>query len=299
VLDFQNPSSGSAGVKEKMLTSGKLADGGDCGYSYGFLTDTYKGVQRVHKSGSWGGFRAAFRHFPAASLTIFVFANWDYNWNDPDMYVDGAADVCLEPWLEKAQAPPTPSPKPAKPKPTKLSPEEAAQYIGEYRSGELGYIFVAQEKGAFVAKAGSQTFPLVPAGPGRLAFADPNIPIVLTFSKGPDGKVNAVSFNPGTGEVTAPKVERETLTADMLKPYEGSYHCEELDARYEIFRREGGLVLTSLRARDINLNPENRRTFISNSAGFPVVSFLFSEKGGVTGFQVESDSLRQLVFRKK
>jgi CubicO group peptidase (beta-lactamase class C family) len=298
VLDFENPSSGSAGVKEKMLTSGKLADGGDCGYSYGFLVDTYKGVKRVHKSGSWGGFRIAFRHFPAASLTIFVFANWDYNWNDPDMYVDGAADVCLEPLLEKPQAPLAPSPKPAKPKPSKLSPEEAAQYIGEYRSGELGYIFVAQEKGAFVAKAGSETFPLVPAGPGRLAFADPNIPIVLTFSKGPDGKVNAVSFNPGTGEITAPKVERETLTADMLKPYEGSYYCEELDARYEIFRREGGLALTSLRARDINLNPENPKTFISNSTGFPVVSFSFGEKGEVTGFRVESDSLRLLVFRK-
>ena len=296
VLDFENPSSG---VKEKMLTSGKLADGRDCGYSYGFSVDTYKGLKRVHKNGSWGGFRAAFRHFPAASLTIFVFANWDYDWNNPDMYVDGAADVCLEPLLEKTQAPPAPSPKPAKPKPAKLNPAELAPYLGEYRAEGLGYISVAQEKGALVLKAGSQTFPLIPAGEGRLAFADPNIPIVLTFSQGPDGKVNQVSFNPGTGEVTAPKVELETLTADMLKPYEGAYYCEELDARYEIVQREGRLILTSLRTKDIVLSPENRKTFISNSTGFPVVSFFFGEKGEVTGFQVESDSLRQLAFRKE
>ena len=298
-LDFENPSSGSAGVKEKMLTSGKLTDGREAGFSYGFAVDTYKGLKRLHKSGSWGGFRATFRHFPAASLTYFVFANWDYAWNDPQMVADGAADVCLGPLLEKPQAPPVPAPKPAKPKPSKLSPEEAAQYIGEYRSGELGYIFVAQEKGALVAKAGSETFPLVPAGKGRLAFADPNIPIVLTFSKGPDGKVSQVSFDPGTGEVAAPKVERETLNPDTLKLYEGSYYCEELDARYNIILSEGRLILTSLRTRDVALTPENRKTFVGDSAGFPLIFFSLGENGEVTGFKVESDSLRHLVFWKK
>ena len=298
VLDFENPSAGSAGVKEKMLTSGKLADGGDCGYSYGFSVDTYKGLKRVQKNGSWGGFRAAFRYFPTVSLTVFVFGNWDYAWNNPEDVADGAADVCLEPLLEKPQAPPAPASAPAKRKPAKLNPAELAPYLGEYRAGGVGYASVALEKGVLVFKAGSQIFPLIPAGEGRLAFADPNIPIVLTFSKGPDGKVNQMSFNPGTGEVTAPKVERETLTADGLKPYEGAYYCEELDARYEIILREGKLILTGLRTRDVTLNPENRKTFISNSAGFPVISFSFGEKGEVTGFRVESDSLRLLVFRK-
>jgi hypothetical protein len=229
-------------------------------------------------------------------LTVFVFGNWDYAWNNPEDVADGAADVCLEPLLEKPQAPPAPAP--AKRKPAKLNPAELAPYLGEYRAGGVGYTSVALEKGVLVFKAGSQTFPLVPAGEGRFAFADPNIPIVLTFSKGPDGKVNQMSFNPGTGEVNAPKVERETLTADGLKPYEGVYYCEELDARYEIILREGKLILTGLRTRDVTLNPENRKTFMSNSAGFPVISFSFGEKGEVPGFRVESDSLRLLVFRK-
>jgi len=89
-----------------------------------------------------------------------------------------------------------------------------------------------------------------------------------------------MSFNPGTGETTAPKVERETLTPGMLKAYEGAYYCEELDARYEIALKEGRLVLTSLRASDIPLNPENRKAFISRSAGSPSYIFSFDEKGG-------------------
>jgi len=298
VQNLENPAVGTALVKEKMLTSGKLTDGGAAGFSYGFAVDSYKGVKRVYKSGSWGGFRAAFRHFPTVSLTVFVFGNWDYAWNNPEDVADGAVDVCLEPHLEKPQAPPAPAPKPAKGKPAKLKPEEIAPYLGEYRAEGVGYITVALEMGAPVLKAGSQAFPLVSAGEDRLAFADPNIPIVLTFTKGADGKVSQVSFNPGTGETTAPKVERETLTPDMLKAYEGTYYCEELDARYEIVLREGRLLLTSLRASDIPLNPENRKTFISGSAGFPVITFSFDEKGGVTGFRVESESLRLLVFQK-
>jgi len=66
----------------------------------------------------------------------------------------------------------------------------------------------------------------------------------------------------------------------MLKPYEGAYYCEELDARYEIVLREGRLLLTSLRASDITLNPENRKTFISRSAGFPIISFSLTRREG-------------------
>jgi hypothetical protein len=298
VQNLENPSAGSARVREKMLTSGKLADGGDCGFSYGLSVDSYKGLKRVQRSGNWGGFRSAFRYFPTASLAVFVFANWDYAWNNPDDVADAAADVCLEPLLQKPPAPTAATPAAAKKKPAKLNPAELAPFLGEYRAEGVGYISVALDKGALIFKAGSQTFPLVPAGDGRLAFADPNIPIVLTFSKGADGKVSQVSFNPGTGEVIAPKVEREAIAVDMLKPYTGAYYCDELEARYEIVLREGNLFLTSLRASDILLNPENRKTFISRSAGFAVISFYFDEKGGVSGFRVETDSLRQLTFRK-
>jgi len=297
VLNLDNPVVGSAQLRDKMLTSGKLSDGRDAGHSYGFAVDTYKGLKRVYKSGIWGGFRTSFRYFPAASFAVFVFANWDYDWNEPNTYADSATDACLEALLEKPKAPPAPAA--AKRKPLKLSPTELAQHVGEYRSGGRRYLAITQEKGALLFGAGSQAFRLIPVGEGRFSFEDPNIPIVLTFSKGPDGKVNQLSFDPGTGEVTAPKVERQTLTPDELKLYEGAYYCEELDARYEIVSREGRLILTGLRTRDITLMPENRRTFAGDGAGFQLISFSLGENGEVTGFRVESDSLRQLVFGKK
>jgi hypothetical protein len=294
-LNLDNPAVSPAGFKDKMLTSGKLADGRESGHSYGLSVDSYKGLARVHKSGSWGGFRTAFRYFPAASLAVFVFANWDYAWNDPNAVADGAADVCLEPLLSKPGPPPAPA---ATRKAIKVSPAELAQYAGEYRSAGWGYLTIAQEKNALLFKAGGQTFPLIALGEGRFSFEDPNIPIVLSFSRGSDGKVSQMSFNPGTGEVSAHKVERETLTPDDLKLYEGAYYCDELDARYNIDPRDGRLFLTGLRIKDTTLTPENRKTFVSDSAAFQLVLFLIGEKGEVTGFRVESDSLRHLVFKK-
>jgi CubicO group peptidase (beta-lactamase class C family) len=297
VLNLDNPVVGSARIKDKLLTSGKLADGRESGHSYGFSVDTYKGLKRIHKSGGWGGFRIAFRYFPAASFAVFVFTNWDYAWNEPNMVADGAVDVCLEPLLEKPAAPAArTSPKR---KPLKPSPAEVAQYAGEYRFGGGNYLLFAQEKGAFVFKQGPQVYPLVAMGEGRFAFADSNIPIVFAFSKGPDGKVSQVDFDSGAGAVSAPRVEREKLTTDDLKLYAGAYDCEELDARYEIVPREGQLILTGLRMRDITLTPENRKDFVGSAAGFPLVAFSLNESGEVVGFRVETESLRHLVFKKE
>jgi CubicO group peptidase (beta-lactamase class C family) len=296
VTDLENPAAGPSRVTEKLLTPGQLADGRDAGHSYGLDIDTYKGLRRVHKRGAWGGFRTAFRYFPAASLAVFVFTNWDYAWYEPNTFADSAVDVCLEPLLEKPAAPPAPAA--VKPKRTRLGPVKLAPYVGEYRFGATNYLHFAEEKGTLVYKVGSQAFRLVPAGDHRFSFENPNIPVGLAFSLGPDGKASQVSFDQGTGVSTAFRVERETLTADDLKPYEGKYYCEELDAWYEIASREGRLVLSSLRAGDISLTPENRKTFV-NAAGFPLVSFLIGEKGEVTGFRLEADSLSPLVFRKE
>jgi hypothetical protein len=296
VVDLETQDAGSARLMDKLLTSGKLSDGREAGFSYGFAVDSYKGLKRIHKSGSWGGFRSAFRYFPAASFAVFVFTSWDYGWNDPNQVADNAVDVCLDALLEEPKAPPAPAA--AKRKLLKLNPAELSQYAGEYRSGGWGYLTIAQEKEALLFKAGGQAFPLISMGEGRFSFEDPNIPIVLTFSRGPDGKVSHFSFDPGNGEVTAHRVERETLTPEQLKLYEGAYYCEELDARYEIVPREGRLVITGLRMRDVAMTPENRKTFVSDSAAFQLISFSIGEKGEVTGFRVDSDSLRHLVFKK-
>ncbi len=295
MVNLEAPKIGSAKVREKMLISGKLSDGAEAGHSYGLVVDSYRGLKRVQKNGSWAGFRSAFQYFPDASFGVVIFSNWDYGVYEPSSYAVSVASVCLEPLLEK---PKKPEPRPEKKRAAELNPEALAQYEGEYRAGGRTYLTIAQEKGTLLFQAGGQAFRLVPAGEGKFSFEDPNIPLVLTFSRGPDGKVSRLSYAAGAGEIIAPKIEREKLTPDQLKPYEGIYACGELDTRYEIAVRDGRLVLTSLRMRDVVLSPENRRTFVGDRPGFQLVSFLLSGGGEVNGFVIDTDPLRHLVFKK-
>ncbi len=295
MMNLETVEVGSARVREKMLTSGKLNDEKEAGHSYGLAVDSDRGLKRVHKSGSWGGFRTAFRYYPEVSFGVVVFTNWDYGWNDPNSHADNAAGVCLETRMEKPQRAERPA---AKRKPIILSPEELAPYEGEYRQGR-NYLILAVEKGVPMFKVPGQAFRLVPTGEGEFSFEDPNIPIILVFARDADGKVIRLSFNAGGGEVVAPKVERETLAPEDLKSYEGTYVCDDLDARYDVAERDGRLVLTSLRTSDVVLIPENRRTFVGSATGFELVSFQIGEGGKVMGFQIESDTLRHLVFTRQ
>lgn len=295
LVDLEAPEVGSAYVRAKVLASGKLNDGREAGHSYGLAVDSERGLKRVQKSGSWGGFRAAFRYYPEVSFGVFVFTNWDYGWNDPDQHAGSVAAACLESRMEKPQQAVTPAvPK----KSITLAPEALAQLEGEYRQGRT-YLFVTVEKGVPLFKVPGQTFRLVPTGEAELSFEDPNIPIVLVFSKGADGKVTQLSYTAGAREAIAPKVQRENVTPEDLKRYEGTYVCGELDARYDIVEKEGRLVLGSLRTNDVILTPENRRTFVGNTPSLELLSFLVDESGAVSGFRVDSDGLRHLVFMRQ
>jgi CubicO group peptidase (beta-lactamase class C family) len=295
MVNLETPEVGSTLIREKMLTSGKLNDGRDAGHSYGLAVDSHRGLRRAQKSGSWGGFRTVFQYYPEVSFGVFVFTNWDYSWNDPNVQADSVATACLASRMENPQV----ARRSGRPKkPITMSPDALAQYEGEYRQGRT-YLFVTVEKGVPLFKVPGQAFRLVPSGEAEFSFEDPNIPIVLAFSRGSDGKVTQLSFNAGAGEIIAPRVERESLAPKDLKRYEGIYACDDLDARYQIAVGDGRLVLGSMRTNDVVLTPENRRTFVGNAPGLQLVSFLVDKSGEVSGFRVDSDTLRHLVFKKQ
>jgi CubicO group peptidase (beta-lactamase class C family) len=295
MVNLENPKIGSVKVREKMLLSGRLTGGGEAGHSYGLVVDSYRGLKRVQKSGSWGGFRSAFHYYPEASFAVAIFSNWDYGMYDPSSSAMGIAGICLEPMLEK---PKKPEPRSGLKKAVPLRPEALSQFEGEYRAGGRTYVNVFQEKGTLLFKAGGQAFRLVPAGEMEFSFEDPNIPVVLKFFRAPDGKVSRMTYGLGIQETTALKITRETLTPEQLKAYAGTYYNADINVRYEIAPRDGRLVLTSLRTRDVVLTPENRRTFLGDSPGFQLVSFQFGKGGEVNGFVIDSDQLRHLEFRK-
>ncbi|MEW5900620.1 MAG: serine hydrolase domain-containing protein, partial [Acidobacteriota bacterium] len=296
LVNFENPRVGSAQVAQKMMTSGKLASGREAGHSYGFSVEIYQGLKRLRKSGAWGGFRATLEYYPDASFGVLVVSNWDYGWYQPESHANSVAAACLEPLMKKAEK--TTATLPSA-KPLRLSPEALAQYVGEYRLAPGNYASVSQEKTVLVLTIGRQEYRLVPTGEAVFRFEDPNIPVVVTFFKSADGKVTHFGYPAFPRDINAARVVRESLSAEQLKRYEGTYSNEELEVRYGIVARDNRLALSSLRKSEVILTPENRQVFVGNSPGFELITFLVNEGADVTGFRVEAANLPPLTFLKE
>jgi len=290
MLNFETREIGSATIMAKMSSSGKLSSGQDAGHSYGFRIDTHNGLKRMYKNGDWGGFRAAFHYYPEIPFGIFAFVNWDYNVYDPVMAVESLAQIYLESQMtqEKKAMPTT-----EKKKPIELSPSVLKTYEGHYRMGPGSYLKIVLKDTELTADFGGAVFRLLPLSETEFLIADIGLPVY--FGKDADGKINGFSFQ----ENTAPKVERIQVNKEQLKAYVGRYLNEELDATYDIVLRGDNLVLTSLRRRDIRLNPENPKNFAGRSRVLSRIVFKISDTGKILSFFVDTDSLRPFVFKKR
>jgi len=126
VQNLENPAVGTAVVRDKLLTSGKLTGGREAGFSYGFAVDSYKGLRRVYKMGAGEASvpLSDISQPPPGCLRLRQLGLCLEQ--PPTMLPTAPPNVCLEPLLQKPQAPSAAAPVPAKKKPAKPDPAEVA-----------------------------------------------------------------------------------------------------------------------------------------------------------------------------
>ena len=96
----------------------------------------------------------------------------------------------------------------------------------------------------------------------------------------------------------AKDVESKSLTPEQLAEFEGDYYTEELDTTYTIVRHEGGLVAQHRRHDAIVLTYADGH-FRGDAWFFPEIHFTRDDTGGVTGFRLTGNRVRNLYFEKK
>jgi len=127
-----------------------------------------------------------------------------------------------------------------------------------------------------------------------LAFADARI----TFQKDKEGKVQQFVWKQGGGEQTAPKIVLVKPTPQELQGFAGSYFNAELNLLYAVELRGDMLIVNAPGQNDIRLAPDEKDHFTTSSRAFPMVIFQRDEQNRVTGFIIDSDPVRDLVFKK-
>jgi hypothetical protein len=120
----------------------------------------------------------------------------------------------------------------------------------------------------------------------------------ITFQKNNQGKVHQLVFKQNGIETIAPKIFLVKPTPQQLQEYAGAYFNEELNLRFAVELRGDRLLIIIPGQSDFRLAPDELDRFAIGWRIFPMVIFQRDKQNRVAGFIIDSDPVRDLVFKK-
>jgi len=290
LLNLETGQVGGKDVFARMFTAGRLNNGRSSGFGYGWKVDDTPERRQVSQTGSWAGSGAALVYYPDLKFGFAVLSNWDYT------PIEGFLQDIIDTYLPAPAEPVKKSPPAAMKKTVKVSPEILDSYAGDYRMGP-GQVYTISRKGdQLIFSVPGMNFSLVPLSKTEflLAFADARI----AFQKNKEGKVQQFVWKQGGGEQTAPKIALVKPTPQELEEFAGAYVNAELDLHYAVELRGDMLIVNAPGQNEIRLAPDEKDHFSTSSRVFPMVIFQRDGQNRVAGFIIDSDPVRDLVFKK-
>ncbi len=288
LINFETAKLGGPEVVAKMFAPGLLNNGQPAGFGYGLSLRLGPAGRQFVQTGSWAGSQATMAYVPDRKLGLAVLANWDYT------QVAGFVDDIMGVYLPQP-TPPAPKMPPAKAaKTVKVKPAILDTYAGDYRLGPATVITIGREGGLLTVSVPGAKFTLTTVSETefRLDLAGARI----IFQKDTSGKVNQLLWNQGGQDVTASRVVLVKPTPEELEEYAGAYHNGEIGLSYVVEQKGEAIVLSPAGQAPIPLAPDEKDRFTSSSRVVPTVVFQRDGQGRITGFIIDSEPVRDLVF---
>jgi len=290
LLNLETGQAGGQDILAKMFTAGRLNNGQSAGFGYGLKVEAGPGRRQVSQTGNWAGSGAALAYFPDQKFGFALLANWDYT------PVEGFVQDIIDTYLPAPAEPVKKSPPTKAKKAVKVSPEKLDSYAGDYRLGPGRVFTISREGDQLFFNVPGAKFPMTALSETEFLLAGPDIRI--TFQKNKEGKVQHFVWKQGGDEQIAPKIVLVKPTPQELQEFTGAYFNEELNVRYAVELRGDMLIVTAPGQSDIRLAPEEKDHFTTSSRAIPMVIFQRDGQNRVIGFIVDSDPVRDLVFKK-
>jgi len=293
LVALQTASAASQAVFAKMFTPGDLGGGRKSIYGCGLNIGFYAGRTQVSQTGVWAGSGAILAYLPEQKFGFVVLSNWDYT------PVNGFAPGIFEIYLPAAAPPPPAKKAPAASanKAVKVNPKVLDDYAGDYRLGPREIFTIRRDGDQLVLLVQGQKFVLTTLAENEflLNLAGARI----SFQKGPDGKAARLIWKQGGEEQQAPRFVLANPTPAELQEYTGAFSSDELDLRFAVEVQGGALVLKAPGQADVRLTPDEKDRFTSAWPAAPVIVFQRDAEKKVSGFLIDSNPVRDMVFRKK
>ncbi|MGA9683867.1 MAG: serine hydrolase domain-containing protein [Candidatus Sulfotelmatobacter sp.] len=290
--NFDHPLVGGADAIRQLTTPGTLNNGQTIPYAMGIFLDHYRGLNWIHHSGEWVGYRAALSRFPDQHFSTLVLCNCVGSMS-PMTMAQRVADVYLAEEFARAENGPSPKTSPNVPL------TELKQYVGTYWSQKNGAFrkFVLRDDKLIMVAPG-MTYDLLPLGGGHFEALEADIEhkdryIFHAVKNGSNFQLEAVEG----GVPVSYEAVRPGLESSHLADYAGSYANDELRATWTLVVEKGKLVRQQWMTEDEEIEPAFPDGFIGDiSEGQFLMHFNRDSNGRVTSFDVATDMVRPMRF---
>ena len=293
--NFEHPVVGGPDAIRQLTTPGTLNNGQRIPYGMGLFIDHYRGLNWIHHSGEWVGYRAALSRFPDQHFSTLVTCNCVGSMS-PMTMAKRVADIYLANEFAKTEKMTSGQ------SGTTLPATALSQYAGTYWSEKKGSLrkFMVRD-GKLVMEAPGITYDMVSIGDGQFEAVEPDSEHKDKYVFRTTGTGSALQLEAweGGAPVIYEAVKGPVSEASRLADYAGAYRNDELRATWTFVVQNGKLIRQQWMTEDEELEPAFYDGFIGDlSEGQFLLHFNRDRANHVTGFDVSTDMVRPMNFAR-
>jgi len=293
--NFEHPLVGGVDAIRQLTTPGTLNNGQQIPYALGLFLDHYRGLNWIHHSGEWVGYRAALSRFPDQHFSTLITCNCVGSMS-PMTMAQRVADIYLADESARVEK------RPFATNSSNVPVTNLKQYVGTYWSEKTGALrrFLLRDDKLIMVAAG-MTYDLLPLGGGQFEALEADIEHKdrYIFHAVKDGSNFQLEALEGGVPVSYEAVKGPVLEPSHLVDYAGSYANDELRATWTLVVQNGKLVRQQWTTEDEEVEPAFPDGFVGDiSEGQFLMHFNRDRSGRVTSFDVATDMVRPMRFFK-
>lgn len=287
--EMANPKAIDAALLKALQTPGKLNDGSAIPYGLGLGLDSYRGLQRIHHAGAWGGYRAMIMRFPAQRIGMALTCNAAQA--NPVALAQRISDVVLDGQFKDAPA--AVAAAPAATAPAAPADFDPTPFIGRYQDAEGELLHIErQDSGQLTMKRGPGGSPLKPLAARRMQSTSG----ITTLDLAPDGQTIALARRDEPKSVTFKRLPDYRATAADMTALAGSWYSAEVGAEWQLKSDGTGLKLKAAGVGDASLTGVTQDLLAGPSFSFRVER---DTKGAPVALVYDSGRTRGVKFARR
>jgi CubicO group peptidase (beta-lactamase class C family) len=278
-LDAPSAAVGGPALVQALETPMTFNNGRKSAYALGLSVGARDGIREVTHGGSTAGYRTWLARYPERGMSVAVLCNLASA--NATSLGNQAMNVVM----------PRPAAAPIAASGGSMSDSELAPYVGLFRTrGSESLIRTVVRDGRLATELPVASTPTLLA-PDRFRALGQEM-----IYRREGGRVREVLVVSDGDTTRYEPVAPASPTAAQLASYAGSYWSDELDTRFTVAARDGGLVVRTRLGEETKLSPAFTDAFTS-SAG--TVIFSRDARGKVNGFGIWAGRIRDVRFRRE